>query len=495
MSLGPIVAVDVDEVLCRYSEGFVQWQLNGGGGETKSLPEVGACFKIACKKDNGQAREDFAKSQAFIEIPVVPGALEALQRLQELGVRIEAVTSRPSSMQEATDKWLASFFPGLLAQAHYAQSGQKGVICRSIGATLIVDDQARNVSDVCKEGLSAVLFDFGGTYAWNQAAKLPEKAVRLRNWEEVLEHLCEALELEFLSAEVREEPKPGQSHDAVEAQRISAGPAASAACLDLEAAASAACLDLATSTVSPAVDLLDDFREASPEPSPVEPEQRSAHRPPGEAQVAAPACRLVGDTFLAMPRPARIPEPPGMDAAPLLLEVEVHRAEDLGAQEDTQRLVYEGGRDSDFVGLASLDCNMAESTVLEPLISGYLLKKKEDKALWLARSLVRTPARGACWQRLYFVVGPEPSLRYWSTAEKHQQGEAPQGTFDLLTADVAVRGMELLLDGGRLFLRSPSSIEARRWQEACRAVALIKGSTSGVSAEELIRLALGGTCV
>merc|ERR1719454_116666 len=98
----------------------------------------------------------------------VPGAAAALEWLRSRGVRLEAVTTRPVRGRVVTERLLGRLFqPGTFADMHFVSPGEKGVVCAQIGALALVDDQLPNAVDVAAHGVYALLFDFGGGYAWS----------------------------------------------------------------------------------------------------------------------------------------------------------------------------------------------------------------------------------------------------------------------------------------------------------------------------------------
>jgi phosphoglycolate phosphatase-like HAD superfamily hydrolase len=54
----------------------------------------------------------FYRSSRFINAPPVPGAVEALQGLLDVGCRLIIVTARSKSNSEQTEEWLDRWFKG-----------------------------------------------------------------------------------------------------------------------------------------------------------------------------------------------------------------------------------------------------------------------------------------------------------------------------------------------------------------------------------------------
>eukprot|EP00439_Symbiodinium_sp_Y106_P084335 s25_g25.t1 len=182
-----VLALDVDEVLCRCAEAFVQWQF----GQTPG--DLVECFQRCYSSDASAAREQFLSSDFATLAEPVHGSPEALQQLKALGWELHAVTSRPASAKASTERFLAQRFPGLISGLHFTSSARegpsKGQLCSALGARALVDDQLPNVYDAVAHGVSAVVLDLQGSYAWNHGGTLPDGATRARSWAEVLAFL------------------------------------------------------------------------------------------------------------------------------------------------------------------------------------------------------------------------------------------------------------------------------------------------------------------
>lgn len=186
-----VVALDVDEVLCQYVDGFrmfMQRERPSGPLDTDSI------FHEA-HNPNSPWRLQFALSGGLDNLEAVPGAAAALRRLRNAGVRLEAVTSRPPIMRESTEALLLKLFPvDTFDAAHFVGPGEKGVTCNQIGARALVDDQLPNCVDACQCGVVSVLFDFCGSYPWSKnVTELPARCKRIETWAETCNFLLLAL--------------------------------------------------------------------------------------------------------------------------------------------------------------------------------------------------------------------------------------------------------------------------------------------------------------
>eukprot|EP00929_Paragymnodinium_shiwhaense_P030276 TRINITY_DN17184_c0_g1_i1.p1 TRINITY_DN17184_c0_g1~~TRINITY_DN17184_c0_g1_i1.p1 ORF type:complete len:821 (-),score=130.48 TRINITY_DN17184_c0_g1_i1:116-2578(-) len=189
-----IIALDVDEVLVRYMDGFRKFMER----ERPTGPlDIVSVFHEAHSPDS-ELRMQFTMQGGLDNLDAVPGAAEALQRLQAAGCRLEAVTSRPPIMRESTEALLLKLYPGgTFSAAHFVSGGQKGVTCNAIGARALVDDQIPNVIDSDQCGVVSVLFNFEGEYPWCncEPQDLPPAVRMCTNWEDTCDFLFAQLGL------------------------------------------------------------------------------------------------------------------------------------------------------------------------------------------------------------------------------------------------------------------------------------------------------------
>lgn len=175
-----VIALDVDEVLCRYTDGFRRYL-------TKHRPDgpldVHTVFQEAYDAQN-QWRLAFAQSGGLDRLEAVPGALLALRMLLSAGVRLEVVTSRPPVMRASTQALLEGLYGAdVFSAMHFIGPGEKGLTCRNIGAVALVDDQLHNVVDAHSHGVQCVLFDLRGGYPWGARPEdVPPGVQRMENW-------------------------------------------------------------------------------------------------------------------------------------------------------------------------------------------------------------------------------------------------------------------------------------------------------------------------
>ena len=126
------VAVDVDEVLCRFVDTLAAWHNATYGGCLSAADFHSYHFADVFGDSDEVVRvkmEAFFSSEAFEALPPVAGAAATLRSLQKRSFRFVVVTSRNLSVEAATRAWLHEHFPGLfegvLFGNHYGLTGPK----------------------------------------------------------------------------------------------------------------------------------------------------------------------------------------------------------------------------------------------------------------------------------------------------------------------------------------------------------------------------------
>ncbi|KAJ3116109.1 hypothetical protein HDU96_010403 [Phlyctochytrium bullatum] len=197
----PVIAVDLDEVLCGNKSLQFQWSHEmlrdfhsynfdqvWGGTPAEAIDKV----------------REFYQSEHFKErMQPVPGAQEALAILKEK-YDLVVVTSRQEVVHEATHAFIQKHFPGIFVDIHFAnhfltkeeaakmKSRKKSEVCKEIGAGVLIDDVLWHASDCAGAGIKVLLFDHEGAYMWNKLpenATLPEGVTRVHDWKEVVKIL------------------------------------------------------------------------------------------------------------------------------------------------------------------------------------------------------------------------------------------------------------------------------------------------------------------
>jgi len=110
----------------------------------------------------------------------VPGALEGVQALRNMGYRLAIVTARHTEEKERTEAWLDHYFPGifetLVCTGQFLKDEEgnelhvkigKAEVCHRLNAKVLIDDSVENALS-CSQAdppINVLLF---GAYQWNQ---------------------------------------------------------------------------------------------------------------------------------------------------------------------------------------------------------------------------------------------------------------------------------------------------------------------------------------
>eukprot|EP00245_Coleochaete_scutata_P010577 TRINITY_DN3742_c0_g1_i1.p1 TRINITY_DN3742_c0_g1~~TRINITY_DN3742_c0_g1_i1.p1 ORF type:complete len:410 (+),score=60.99 TRINITY_DN3742_c0_g1_i1:138-1367(+) len=195
------VAVDVDEVL-----GFFVSTLNNFCAEEYRIQYHVSQYHIydfktvwGCSQEEANHRvHAFFGSKHFNQgIPPIPGAIQALLRLQT-ECHLVVVTSRQHVIRKPTLEWIDVHYPGIFKEVHfgnhYALEGvarPKSEICKSLGVEILIDDNPKYALECAEHGIEVLLFDWKDSYPWSKTDDGPVHPLitRVQDWVEVEEVL------------------------------------------------------------------------------------------------------------------------------------------------------------------------------------------------------------------------------------------------------------------------------------------------------------------
>lgn len=232
----PLVAVDMDDVLSETNQAVADWH-NDAYGTNLDLSQF--YYYYYWKNPGwGTPDETFRKVEEFYatdrldKAKPVPGALEALKKLKEMGFRLVVVTARQRRELDRSVRWIETHYPGIfddmictgqsqetLAEEHEVLTKlSKADVCKKLNAKFLVDDSLENALKCVTHPEPTPVLLFGDN-AWNQreskytnikdelsfaqrlekeggrefwkdeVAKIPEGVplTRVKNWEEVIQ--------------------------------------------------------------------------------------------------------------------------------------------------------------------------------------------------------------------------------------------------------------------------------------------------------------------
>lgn len=190
------IAVDVDEVLGRfvYALNLFYKDRYNKEWDVKDywVYEFAKIWKCSPEESN-EIVHQFFKSKHFKEgIPVIPGAADVLRRMQT-NHDLVVVTSRQWAIMDDTYIWIDKHYPDLFQEIyfgnHFALEGisrRKSDICKSIGATVLIDDNPGYAVECAEAGINVMLYDWDHAYPWSklEPGKMHPLITVVRNWDE-----------------------------------------------------------------------------------------------------------------------------------------------------------------------------------------------------------------------------------------------------------------------------------------------------------------------
>ncbi|KAI9509644.1 hypothetical protein F5148DRAFT_723511 [Russula earlei] len=182
----PLIAVDLDDVLCQTTICAAEWH-NRKFGTHMQLKDF---FYSTWYKNPGwgtiaatasKIKEFYDTDQLKHAVPV-PGSLDALNRLREMGYNLTIVTARSFLHElESTIIWLDKHFDGIFCNVIFSSQGSNNLaydgkcigttlsklqICETIQSILLIDDSLETALNFGRAANRLVLLF--GDYEWNK---------------------------------------------------------------------------------------------------------------------------------------------------------------------------------------------------------------------------------------------------------------------------------------------------------------------------------------
>ncbi len=190
-----IVAIDIDDVLSDESEA-VRAFINKTYGTNHTAkdyliraPYWGFWERVwgVDEKEGKIRHEAYITSGVKASLKVIPGAIPIIKALKK-HYDLVVVTSRDKRLSDLTERWLEKHFPTTFKSIEFVHvwsddnQSSKAIICKSIGASYLIDDNLEHCTLVAQEGITSLLF---GEYGWNKSEHLPRNVLRVKNWQEI----------------------------------------------------------------------------------------------------------------------------------------------------------------------------------------------------------------------------------------------------------------------------------------------------------------------
>jgi len=188
------VAVDVDEVLGQFLV-----ELNGFCKERYGMSHNVEDYHVyhfatvwGCSQETStKIVHEFFESSKFQQLPLVPGAFEALCEMQAW-CDLHVVTSRQHVIRDITVEWLSTHYPGIFTSVkfgnHFARDGQskkKSEMCKEIDADVLIDDNPDYAMDCAASGIHVILYNWQNGYPWSQLSKSDDRIREVSSWSDV----------------------------------------------------------------------------------------------------------------------------------------------------------------------------------------------------------------------------------------------------------------------------------------------------------------------
>lgn len=198
----PIIAVDIDEVLARFADAFIEfcnarWETNLKPDDyTEHWSELWRLDDV----ETDQRSKYLYETDVFRNPKRIDEAENVLRKLAN-NYDLVILTSRHRAITRDTTDWVKEHFGGLFKEIHFAGiwddieksiderfQATKAEVAKQISADYLIDDNPKHCFAAAEAGITSILF---GDYKWNRDTKLTANMVRAKNWQEVLEYFDE----------------------------------------------------------------------------------------------------------------------------------------------------------------------------------------------------------------------------------------------------------------------------------------------------------------
>ena len=195
-----VIAIDIDDVLSRNVEHFVEWS-NKSWGTKLTVDDFDEDFVTMWRvsREESQKRfQEYVDNELAKDHKALKEAIPILTKLKEKYDLI-LITSRRTVLGPITRKWIDEHFPDLFEVIHHtgfydeysetSHHGTKADICLEMNVDYLIDDQPKHCFAVAEVGIQTLLF---GDYIWNRQIKeLPPRVTKVKNWAGVEDYFNE----------------------------------------------------------------------------------------------------------------------------------------------------------------------------------------------------------------------------------------------------------------------------------------------------------------
>jgi len=179
------VGVDLDGVCFNFSKAFCNW-LEEKLGIKCDWKKITSYYWYECtpeltKKVFWEEFHKFGKADGYANLPLIPGAKEALDKIAAAGHTIHFITNRPNyAMRQTLRALKRDGFPGD-ARVHFAK-GDKRPLVRQLNVDVFIDDSPSTITELTT-GTQAKVYCMDAPY--NQSLD-DTRFTRVHNWDEFM---------------------------------------------------------------------------------------------------------------------------------------------------------------------------------------------------------------------------------------------------------------------------------------------------------------------
>ena len=197
----PVIAVDLDEVLCQFIELICRYVNDNKifGDKTYKVSDFDSYLFHhiwgGTQDETTQIVQDFLSSDYFTNIDNMKPIENAYNVLLSLKPMFKFVicTSRQLRTKDITHQWINKFFPNIFDDIvfgnHFGLKGRKiskPDLCKQLNARILIDDSSYYAKQSYSTLDYVVLFDWNGQYGWNKTEKpIADNVKRLHDWNEI----------------------------------------------------------------------------------------------------------------------------------------------------------------------------------------------------------------------------------------------------------------------------------------------------------------------
>ncbi|KAK1222901.1 hypothetical protein PQX77_014230 [Marasmius sp. AFHP31] len=194
---GPVIAIDLDDVLSQTNRSVCDWH-NEVYGTEMSLSNFYYYYYWKNPywgpiQTTFEKVRDYYATRRIFEARPVDGAREGIQALRDMGFRLIIVTARSQDVHEDSWHWVDKWFPGLfdsvVCTGQFTESKEKdkghevttklskAQVCADLKARLLIDDSSENALQVSTAPVRPTPVLLFGDYQWNSRLSSSADAV------------------------------------------------------------------------------------------------------------------------------------------------------------------------------------------------------------------------------------------------------------------------------------------------------------------------------